>query len=209
MLLLRGYAPAEFFSKLLGAKQIRELYEDFGPKVFWNPIPGTRYLRAVRGLAMARYSNRALKTSLEEVFKAKTLGDIRKSGKYVIVPAFCVSSGTPRIFKTNHAQDLTRDDGYLVSDVALASSAAPLFLPIVRLKSPTHGGIEEYCDGGVFANHPALVGYTEAVFHLKAAPADIRLLSLSTPRGELAEHASARSGRLPGTPLKVSDSRSS
>ena len=47
--------------------------------------------------------------------------------------------------------------------------------------------MERYCDGGIFANHPSLLGYTEALYHLKIPPGDIQILSVSTPRTDLAE----------------------
>jgi patatin-like phospholipase/acyl hydrolase len=177
----------------LSAQRVTEMYQDFGPKVFRNPVPGVRTLRCLSGLFFSRYSNAALRQSLSQVFQDLTLGDLRKRGKFVLIPAFSVSTGTPRIFKTDHSPDLTRDDGYLLRDVALASSAAPVYLPIVSVQSPTHNSEEQYCDGGVFANHPALLGYAEAVHHLQAKPERIRLLSLSTPRSDLAEHQSATS----------------
>jgi uncharacterized protein len=174
----------------LSAEEVRKLYEDFGPKVFWNPVPGFRHLRTLRAFFMARYSNGALRRSLENAFGERTLGDLRKSGKFAAVPAFCISSAMPRVFKTDHAENLTRDDGWKLSDIALASSAAPTYLPIVTLKSPTNATREAFCDGGLFANHPALVGYIEALFHLQAHPGNIRLLSVSTPRSDLSEQGS-------------------
>jgi patatin-like phospholipase/acyl hydrolase len=173
------------------AKEVREMYQDFGPKVFRNPFPGCRQLRCISGLFFSRYGNAPLKHALKAVFQDLTLGDLRKRGKKVLIPAFCVTTGTPRIFKTNHSADLTRDDEYYVRDVALASSAAPVYLPVVRLQSPTHSHEERYCDGGVFANHPAMLGYAEAVHHLAMKPENMGLLSLSTPRSDLAEHQSA------------------
>jgi hypothetical protein len=61
----------------------------------------------------------------------------------------------------------------------------------VDLKSPTTGIPERYCDGGVFANHPALIAYAEATSELGIAPCDIHILSVSTPRSDNAEHLSS------------------
>lgn len=173
--------------------EVVALYQGFGAKVFRNSIPGARALRTVRGFFISRYSNRALKIALEEAFGDMTLGDIRSKGKSVLITAFSVSTGKPRVFKTDHSSDLTRDDGYLVRDVALASAAAPVYLPLVPLQAPVNGSEELYCDGGVFANHPALLGYAEAISHLAIESEDVNILSLSTPRADLSERASARS----------------
>ncbi len=169
------------------AEAIEELYRDFGPKVFRNFWPGSRICRFLRGIVASRYSNHALKNALQDAFGDLTLGDIHAKGKCVLIPAFSITNGKPRIFKTNHAPGLTRDDGYRVYEVALASSAAPLYLPIVQLQSPTGSYMEQYCDVGVFANHPSLLVYAEALYHLKIPLGDIQILSVSTPRTDLAE----------------------
>lgn len=176
----------------MSGKEVVSLYQDFGTKVFRNPFPGARCLRAMRGVFVARYSNKALKISLKKTFGDMRLGDLRSKKKSVAIAAFCLTTGKPRVFKTDHSTDLTRDDGYLVRDVALASASAPVYLPVVKLQSPTAECEEWYCDGGVFANHPALIGYAEAVSHLGVDPREVRILSLSTPRADLAERASAR-----------------
>ena len=176
----------------MSGSEVRRLYEDLGPRIFWNKPAFMRHLRFVRGLLVSRYDDRPLRAALDKAFGQTRVGDIKRKGKFVLITAFSVSSGKPRIFKTDHAPELNRDDGYLVRDVALASSAAPTFLPLVKLKSPTSSVEERYCDGGVFANHPALLGYAEARFHLKVSAKDIQVLSVSTPRADLAERASTR-----------------
>lgn len=180
----------------LSGKEICDLYKSFGPKVFYNPVPGSRILRKAFGAITSQYGNGALRAALKDYFAEITLGDLRRKGKLVLIPAFSVTSGKPRVFKTDHNAHLTRDDGYLVRDVALASSAAPVFLPLVEVRSPTTGDRERYCDGGMFANHPALLGYAEAIYQLGAEPSQIQILSVSTPRTDLAEYRSAV-GRIP------------
>ena len=191
-----GAIIALAFASGLRGKEICDLYKSFGPKVFHNPVPGLRILRMALGLVTSQYGNAALRTALKDYFGDTTLGDLRRKGKFVLIPAFSITSGKPRVFKTDHNAHLTRDDGYLVRDVALASSAAPVFLPLVEVRSPTTGDRERYCDGGMFANHPALLGYTEAIYHLGAEPSQIQILSVSTPRTDLAEYRSAV-GRIP------------
>jgi patatin-like phospholipase/acyl hydrolase len=176
----------------MSAKEVATLYQNFGAQVFRNYFPGSRQIRFVRGFFFARYSNAPLRKALADAFGEMTIGDLRKKNKSVLVTAFSVTSGRPRVFKTDHSSDLTRDNGYLLRDVALASAAAPVYLPVVKLMAPATGVEERYCDGGVFANHPALLGYAEAVSHLGVNPNTIRILSLSTPRADHAERASAK-----------------
>ncbi|HEX8286829.1 MAG TPA: CBASS cGAMP-activated phospholipase [Pyrinomonadaceae bacterium] len=171
-----------------GAK-IVELYKDLGQTVFRNPFPGARALRFAKSFLTAKYSNKPLKKALKKAFGDKTIGDIYATDKKVLITAFSLTNGTPRIFKTDHHHLLTTDKGWLLRDVALASAAAPTYFPIAKLVSPD-GNEERYCDGGVFSNHPALLGYAEAVSHLGIDPDNVRVLSLSTPRSDLAEQRS-------------------
>lgn len=174
-------------------REVVEFYQAFGATVFRNRFPGARLLRLLRGTTTSLYSNGRLRQALCDAFDDLTLGDLRRNGKFVLIPAYSLTAGRPRIFKTNHSPELTLHDDYLVRDIALASAAAPIFLPIVSLTSPTSGVTERFCDGGLFANCPGLLGYAEAVSYLQAAPESIQILSLSTPRTSLAERSSAQS----------------
>src|SRR5262249_28506662 len=75
--------------------------------------------------------------------------------------------------------------------VALASSAAPTYLPLVEIEDPISGVRERFCDGGMVTNSPALLGYAEAVSTLHCRPSDVEILSVGTPRNDLAERPSA------------------
>lgn len=178
----------------MSAEEVTQMYESLGPKVF--PPAGWlgRIFPRFRGVAAARYDNTPLREALQDAFGNTTLGDLRATGKMVLVTAFSLTSGRPKVFKTDHAADLTSHDRYLLRDIALASSAAPTYLPIVELRDPNTRVVERYCDGGLGANSPALLGYAEAVSHLRVDPRDISLLSLATPRVDLAEPNSALSG---------------
>jgi hypothetical protein len=60
----------------------------------------------------------------------------------------------------------------------------------VELADPKSGIVERFCDGGLVSNSPALLGYAEAVYHLQEDPKNIAILSLGTPRADLAERHS-------------------
>ncbi len=174
------------------AAEVVELFERLGGTVFANTIPLARVGRWLRGLVASRYGNRQIREALKDTFKDLKVGDLKAEKKFVLVTAFSVTNGTPRIFKTDHSPHLTQDDGYLLRDIALASAAAPLYFPLVELQTPVGGIKELFCDGGVFANHPALLGYTEALYEYQEDPSQISVLSVSTPRGDLGEYESAR-----------------
>jgi predicted acylesterase/phospholipase RssA len=166
----------------MSAEEIVHLYRGLGANVFRNRLPWSRAWRLARGLLMARYSNKPLRAALTSAFGDTTLHDVLQQGRRVVVPAFCITTGSPRVFKTDHVPQLSRDKSYKLSDIALATSAAPTYFPIAAFTSPTSGVVEQYIDGGVFANNPALLALTEALGYLGATGTNIRLLSVSTPR---------------------------
>ncbi len=165
-------------------EELTALYQSLGTSVFGKRRFGRGYL------FRARYDNRPLRDVLEREFREATLGDLCGRGKFALVTAFNLPDGKPRIFKTDHARHLSLHNKFRVSDVALASAAAPFYFPAVPIKNPVNGVTELYCDGGVVANHPALLGFSEAVSDLKRPPADVRILSLSTPGEDFGEGTS-------------------
>ncbi|MBX2810957.1 MAG: patatin-like phospholipase family protein [Myxococcales bacterium] len=141
------------------------------------------------GVFRARYTNEKLKEALVEEFGDQTLDGLKTKGKNVLVPAFNVTTGRPRIFKTDHSSNLSADGDFKLVDVALASTTAPTFFPVVEVENSRTNTKELFCDGGVAANHPALLGFAEALAELKISAHKIRLLSVSTPRETLADPA--------------------
>jgi uncharacterized protein len=175
----------------MSAAAVCTLYERFGPAVFDMPLYKRLTPPLFRAVPRALYNSAPLRTALTEAFGERTLGELRDRGKKVLVTAFNVTSGTPTIFKTDHGPGLVAHDRYLVRDIALASSAAPMYLPLVELVDPKSGVRERFCDGCLVSNSPALLGYAEAVSHLGQSPRDLDILSLATPRADLAERPSA------------------
>lgn len=160
------------------------LYERLGPAVFGRRQRGGPWLRA-------KFPMAPLHSALSAEFGARTLADIHAAGKAALITAFNLTTGQPRIFKTDHAPALTRDGALPLVDIALASAAAPTYFPVSHLTNPRENVRETFCDGGVAANHPGLLGFAEAVSTLRAAPAQVRLLSISTPRLNLGEGAAS------------------
>jgi patatin-like phospholipase/acyl hydrolase len=181
------------------AADVCDFYKDFGPKVFNNPIPGVRAYRFLKSFVSSRYSDTALKLALNRAFveevdgatRSVTLGDIQDKGKEILVPAFCLTTGYPRIFKTDYGQFSSHSE-YLAADIALASASAPVYFPVARIEEPSTGAVEEFCDGGIFANDPAVMAFTDALHYMHQKPEDISILSVSTPRVSLREYASSK-----------------
>ena len=124
------------------AEEISRLLRDVGPELF-----GRRGL----GLSRPRYRSDALEKRLINVFGDTKLHELLKP---VLIPAVDMTSGDPLVFG-NDRDDPTRDEK--VVDVALATSAAPVFLkPHVRDR-------RMYADGGLVANSPEALVALEAV----------------------------------------------
>lgn len=78
------------------------------------------------------------------------------------------------LFRTPHLPTLTRDWRERAVTVALATAAAPTYLPGMPLDGT------RLVDGGVWANNPAMVALTEAVGPLGQPLDAIRVFSLGT-----------------------------
>lgn len=99
------------------------------------------------------------------------LGD---STKRLVIPAWDVQMGAVHVFKTPHHERLVRDWRIPMVDVALATSAAPLYFPSARVDG------HRLIDGGVWANNPSVVAIAESVSMLDVPLRAIRVLNVGT-----------------------------
>ena len=84
------------------------------------------------------------------------------------------------MFKTPHHEDIYLDGKLKVIDVALATSAAPVYFPIheiTELKTL-------FADGALVGNAPGLFGWLEAKTRLNIPEEDIYVLSVGTLAGK-------------------------
>lgn len=154
------------------AKAIETLYRDNGHSMFMRertvkPPLGLRVLawllrsrlpdlaRDPASLLEAKYSPQPLRTQLEALLGARLL---EEASTRLLLPSVDVGTGQTVVFKTPHLPALVRDRTMRAVDVVLATAAAPTYFPP---HEPQSGGA--YCDGGLWANNPAIVGYAEAV----------------------------------------------
>lgn len=143
-----------------------DLYDKDGPKIFTQwfkyrlPIcgfdPGNFLLKLKQSLLCSKYNGKHLKKALEREFKNKTL---KESNNLLCIPAYNITTSTPRVFKKDY-ESLTEDSRKTYVEVALATAAAPTYLPIRTIND------NEYVDGGLWANDPTLVGLTEFIFKI-------------------------------------------
>lgn len=140
-------------------EKIVKFYKECGPKIFrsnWKKCGkfGNFMLGIRQAIIRSKYSQKHLRKALEEVFGQKTISE---SKNLLCIPAYNLTDGRPRIFKRDYGW-LNKDNDKTYVDVALATSAAPTYFPIHKIKSTN------YIDGGVYANNPILVGLTEYLF---------------------------------------------
>lgn len=171
--LIAGTSAGGIVALALGAglapREIVERYEDLIAAVF----PATRrkwWNRPSQAIAPI-YDTEALRAALVGVLGDRKLGD---SLKRLVIPSWDVQRGTVHIFKTPHHRRLVRDWQLPMVDIALATSAAPLYFPAARVDSA------RLIDGGVWANNPSVVAIAEAVSMLGADLAAIKALNVGT-----------------------------
>lgn len=141
-------------------------YEQLGPKVFkGGPV------RNLTKLVRPMHPGQPLRDALEQIFEQRTLG---QSEKRLVIPSYSLDDNEVYLFKTPHHSRLTRDGRERMVDVALATSAAPTYLPAARLRN------QRLIDGGVWANNPTFVGVAEAISMLGARLDQVRVLSIGT-----------------------------
>jgi patatin-like phospholipase/acyl hydrolase len=135
---------------------IRDMYEKASKFIFADSFLDD--FRDGWKLAGADYSNKNLRKMLELQFGDMKLRDLDK--KVAIVTFDLDNEVTdgkrPRSWKPKVFHNFPGDDSdgeELVVDVAMRSSAAPTYFP-------TYQG---YCDGGVSANNPAMIGLAQAL----------------------------------------------
>ncbi len=156
--------------------KIKEFYTEQTQRVFKDSVwDDVRDLGKIRG---ADYGTDELRTLLREYFGDMKLRDLNKK---VAIPAFDLDNGIkdprhrswkPKIFNNFDGPD--SDGDYDVVDVALYTTAAPLYFPTV----------DGYIDGSVVANNPALVGVIQAIDRRAAGQclSNLHVLSLGTGR---------------------------
>lgn len=163
------------------ARRVLNLYLERGPRIFGRG-------RTLGMLLRPKYRNAALAQSLRDIFGERAINDALTP---VCIPSYELTNSYPRIWKDAHAEHLVSWGDQPAWKIALATSAAPLYLPGIQIISG-----DSHVDGGLFANNPTLVGLTEAVQSFRMPLDRIRILSVGA--GERAERISYERARRMG-----------
>ena len=187
-----GLTPAE----------ILPLFETYGPSIFslssifssWRPNAPTKAGLIVAnipfyqssGITASLYGSGLLTDTIQTIFGSNTLQDLKTN---VVIPSYQQDTSTLTLFSNLNGNGLIGQNS-LVSDVALATSAAPAYLP-----AWTFGG-HTYIDAGVYQNNPASFAISLGKT-LKLTAKRICVLSVGTGLGTIGFDNSGS----PGIPL--------
>ncbi|KAK4276661.1 hypothetical protein QN277_014787 [Acacia crassicarpa] len=156
-------APNEKNRPLFAARDIKKFYLDHSPKIFpqnKHKLFG-RVVRAMKALIGplydGKYLHRLVKANLGDTKLNETLTN-------VVIPTFDIKNLQPTIFSSFQVKQNPSLNAML-SDVCIATSAAPTYLPAHYFQTKDAQGtvMREFnlIDGGVAANNPALVAIGE------------------------------------------------
>ncbi|KAI8002083.1 Patatin-like protein 2 [Camellia lanceoleosa] len=151
-------APNEKNRPLFAAKDIKNFYLDNCPKIF--PQVSSLFPKVIKALSGPKYDGEYLHSLVKE-----KLGNIKlhQALTNIAIPTFDIKRLQPTIFSTYEVMNNPSLDA-LLSDICIATSAAPTYLPAhyFETKDPT-GKVREFnlIDGGVAANNPALIAISE------------------------------------------------
>jgi uncharacterized protein len=154
------------------AADILHFYEREGPAIFPSTGVIKRTGLGLRQLFRSKHSPAALRSALESVFGSRRIGDAKTR---LVVVSYDAVRGDVHVIKTAHHPKFKRDYKESAVDAALATSAAPTFLPSFIASS----GVP-FIDGGIWANCPATVAILEAVAVLGKRLDEIEVLSVGT-----------------------------
>ena len=157
------------------AGQMAKAFEERGEAIFSSRRAPSSFLASCSDLLRMsfgpKYDGIALRETIAGLVGEHTLGDLRRP---LLVPAVNMTKGGPQVFKTPHHPNFREDWKLRVTDVGMATSAAPTFFPLAPI------GDEVFADGGLFANSPDVIALHEAE-HFMAVPRErIRVLSVGT-----------------------------
>lgn len=146
------------------------------------------------GLFRSKYDSKSLSIFLNEKLGDIKLGEIEKP---LIINATNISIGDLHLFKSSYLkkhlkEDYVRDGKVPLYKAVLASCSAPIYFDPVDIEGTL------VCDGGIWANNPSLVGYTDAIGKFCINPDSIKVLSLGSGQARQVYLASRRWGFLNG-----------
>jgi uncharacterized protein len=137
-------------------------------------------LRGLGGLLRPRCSMQTVQETLDRTFAQAELKDAVCD---LMLPVYDIRRGELRLFTRRSAARDPRDN-FFMRDVARATSAAPTWFPIARIRSVTGQASVDLVDGGVFARNPSACALVEAM-RLHGPRARYLVVSIGTGRFQI------------------------
>lgn len=139
------------------AEDLLKIYTEQGREIF----PRVPLWSSIRSVFGSTYSP----TGLERIAAAK-FGDARLKDtlKPVIVMTYDIENTRTHYFNSRMAKEDPHTEDFFLRDIVRATSAAPTYFEPFGFQQDLNGSPANhtFVDGGVFANNPAMLGYTEA-----------------------------------------------
>ncbi len=163
-----GGIIAAALAKGIAIQELVDLYQKEGAKIFKDPLPDGKwglFKWSVRNSLKSANENIHLRSLLTKFFDEDSVLDVWNKRKI----GLCLTSvdllrHTARVFKMPHYKNKNADNRRKLVDICLATSAAPIMLPIAKHKDPDNESrLECFIDGGLWANNPILIGLVEAL----------------------------------------------
>lgn len=170
----------------LSPKTILQLYTSHAGEIFPKRTLKAMIARVLKGKSL--YERDSLAQLLEQTYSRAMEGATVRLGQSktrLCIPSYDANKGAMHVFKTSHHPQLLRDYQIPAHMVALATASAPIYFDSYDFDyTPQDGGERMYyysnIDGGIMANDPTLIGYTEAVHALNIPVGEVAILSLGT-----------------------------
>lgn len=164
--------------------KIVDLYRVEGPRLFQKPLPQSSFAQlwwAICNLFSPANRAEPLRDALTRIFGDETLAELWARRRIALcIPAVDARTYQPRVFKTPHDPLRVRDNAWTLVNVSLATSAAPIVLPLAECNDPhDSAAAHAFADGGLWANNPVLVGLVEGL-RLANPSQPVHVLSVGT-----------------------------
>jgi patatin-like phospholipase/acyl hydrolase len=139
----------------LTAREAVNIYLDRGDDIF--NLTFWQKMKSKGGLADEKYDSSQLEKALNDYFGETLLSELLKP---CLITSYDIKSRRAQFFNQIDAKKSPTHD-FKVRDVARATSAAPTYFEVSKIKS-VFGSPFPLIDGGVFANNPTMCAYAEA-----------------------------------------------
>ena len=148
--------PANPAKPKFSADDIGRMYERYGSKIF---LKKAGILTKVAGFFEESYTQEGLEQVLSEYLGETELTQTRTA---LLVTAYDIEQRKPFYFLSRLAKLDPENENFRLRDIARSTSAAPTYFEpeLVKLDQVKRLAL---IDGGVFANNPAMLAYTEAL----------------------------------------------